>query len=38
MLRIKLIELKRIKAMENSKKENGMKSNADKGKYLKSHK
>jgi len=37
MLRIKLRQLKRIKAKPKSKKENGIKNNADKGKYRKSH-
>jgi hypothetical protein len=38
MLRIKLKQLKRIKANPKSKNDNGIKNNADKGKYLKSHK
>jgi hypothetical protein len=37
MLRIKLRQLKRIKAKPKFKKENGTKNNAEKGKYLKSH-
>jgi len=37
ILRIKLSPLKSIKAKPKFKKENGIKNNADKGKYLKSH-
>jgi len=37
MLRIKLRQLKTIKAKPKLKKENGTKINAEKGKYLKSH-
>jgi hypothetical protein len=37
MFKMKLRALKAIKARPKSKKENGIKINADKGKYLKSH-